>query len=71
MNFHLYCQPSYSSGVDTGGGVKTEKRSFKDICGKLRVGIPGEDRAIIDTPKLIKVQALGRLISELTHPRTF
>jgi hypothetical protein len=66
MNFHLYCQPSYSSGVDTGGGVKTEKRSFNDICGKLRVGIPGEDRAII-----VKVQALGRLISELTHPRTF
>ena len=32
MNFHLYCQPSYSSGVNTGAGVRTEKKSFKTLA---------------------------------------
>ena len=58
INFHLYSQPSYSSGVDTGVGVRTEKKSFKTladifICvskarGNLRkVSSSGKVRAII------------------------
>ena len=35
MNFHLYCQPSYSSGVNTGAGVRTVKKSFKTLADML------------------------------------
>ena len=31
-NFHLYCQPSYSSVVNIGGGVNTAKKSFKTLA---------------------------------------